>query len=41
VLRLFTFGERRDIEPALLAALAARSAEEIEEELQAGRPLLE
>ena len=40
VLRLFTFGERRDIEPALLAALAARSAQEMEEELQAGRPLL-
>jgi uncharacterized protein len=40
VLRLFTAGERRVVEPARLARLAARTEAEVADRLEAGAPLL-
>jgi HD superfamily phosphohydrolase len=41
VLRLFTFGERRTVPPAALAALASLDSVEITQRIGSGRPLLE
>ena len=41
VLRVFTAGDRRTVDPARLARLAAHDAAEVEDRLERGAPLFE